>query len=1851
MSKEEPNNNNEKENNVAQLIELSKKKNKILYNELKKSINLKENEEIKDNIIKIIKNNDESLYKKYFDISLYTTSYNGFILKLLKIVLDSKKNSNSFINEKFITSRIWTDYIYNFQKNNFYHEKYSSIYDIIGKNYLIFNLIQIYRILINNQKIKSNEQLYEDIIVKIYECFYNFIEETVDFKNNINKNKIHKEKNKNSEILYLINEMKDVYIKIFTEINEIIISDGDVMKIIIKKLSEKEKIINKIFFYGILKNSICDISELLSKLLIKMFENLFEKCNEGQTDSSNNENIYKFYFFLIDVIFDNLPKEVEKKLEDISKYSNDDSYYDNNYKKNIELLFNTIQYLFNYLYIFKYNKKKFKKLVELFNDTIIPFLYKTNIKNNKIDQDLYEILYGGLCGLIFKLLIENENIDLNLNEKIPLKNFLFDEIIFYQCIHNNNDKDSNKDSNHFKINSKFTTDHINNLFLLLIIKDFYDNKKNENKIDENIKYFLSKLNDKHMLNFWIVNTVSSWKLNHKDKIKTNKYVGLKNLGNTCYMNSLIQMLYNLNLFRDGIVNCQSNSKETKNNSLFELKKLFFCLQYSDIQYYTPYSFPKNYEKNPLNTNEQKDVDEFFADFMDKLESRLKGTNNENIIKYIFQGQQNDNLNFEGDCPHKRTNISDFYNIQLQVKDKKDIYESLDTFIEGEYMSGDNSILCEKCNKKFPANKNQDFKTLPRVLMFVLKRFEFDYNKMTRYKINDHFEFPLELDMNKYTNDYITGKNKNINNKYLLRGVVIHSGSCENGHYYSIIKNIDSKNEDWFLYNDSIVTKFNINNLKEEAFGDEIKEKNNDNKDNKNNNENTNNNNNVNDNKKDNKNDNTNNINSDKNKDNENKNKIDNKVDNNSNNNNNKNNIDNKTNNIDNKSNNNNKNNTNTKDKINNEINDGNNNNIDNDINKTKVTNIENNKDEELDMSFNNDNDINIINKNKINYQNSILNNINNYDLNRMNTNNIMNNYNVGEINRMNTNDIVKYIYNNNNNSIKDNNTNSNSNVNKNYNYSYSNLYKKGGKSAYLLFYEKELYENCPKFDKIEALNPYFSIPKDVNCKNITQSKLVFNQKIDFTKNMLDNNIIVKSINEEMYQYFLLKKLFSDEYHNFLLALYINLLSYYSSNSDDFIFKIKNKCCTPISDIKFCNYKRKDNFSNLYNYLVNNKILFFQINNNKNTDENKNKDFIKLLFEHLIVFFFNIKIRTTNKKCFGGYVDLIKFFINNYSYCCEYFLEEFCNYNVVMEYLINCPLYEVKKLIVGLINCAMINSMEIFKIKQKKKMNEEREKAQKEEDNEINLILGGSSKKKKNKFNYMDIISTETEDKNDDKQYTVIKIKNKYNNIDIQELNDIKIDKEELVKNDLKEKNIENEYLPNIMIKFINNILALIQENGFNNASDNKFLFYILYKFSLISTKTKEYLIKVIPLLDYMNINLNPYLIQNKDKEKETKIDISKKFNDLLVHDILNINKKEKIKLINDKGALFHYENYFYMLYFNLLTYERNDQIFNFDNIDFIFKLFTEIVNTQDCYIFAYLLNNKCLNNIDRENKVINLIIDILDKIDYNEDINYKSNKANQNSNITTIQNYRNKYELDPRNILLILKLFILNKNTKGEFNKNRIEKSVKKLFELIKKYNKYYNYCKLIIYYIIDLFLFNQILIKEYSKEFKEDFKYIYKWIKNHPISPKLYKIEGLYMYRDDNVNYQPINEQQKKEYDNLESMISNNVLNKIENIIKKKINKDEYLLDHDLINISEFTFANNDQILFDGKSATVKKHLNEMIKIKFNQEIINNKADEIINENNDNNDNNDKNQNKIESKMWIEIDNEKIKINSLYNY
>ena len=94
-------------------------------------------------------------------------------------------------------------------------------------------------------------------------------------------------------------------------------------------------------------------------------------------------------------------------------------------------------------------------------------------------------------------------------KKNDLANFLFNEILFYQCIKNNeNSLFSNIDIDRFKINSKYTSDNINDLFLLLTVIDFNNKEKHQKKsTEEKIDYYLFKLNDIYKSNYWISDNI------------------------------------------------------------------------------------------------------------------------------------------------------------------------------------------------------------------------------------------------------------------------------------------------------------------------------------------------------------------------------------------------------------------------------------------------------------------------------------------------------------------------------------------------------------------------------------------------------------------------------------------------------------------------------------------------------------------------------------------------------------------------------------------------------------------------------------------------------------------------------------------------------------------------------------------------------------------------------------------------------------------------------------------------------------------------------------------------------------------------------------------------------------------------------------------------------------------------------------------------------------------------------------------------------------------------------------------------------------------------------------------------
>lgn len=107
------------------------------------------------------------------------------------------------------------------------------------------------------------------------------------------------------------------------------------------------------------------------------------------------------------------------------------------------------------------------------------------------------------------------------------------------------------------------------------------------------------------------------------------------------------------------------------------------------------------------------------------------------------------------CGASRIQPERFLQLNLQVANLKGVQEALDTLFAPEYMTGDNKVTCdsEVCfGQKTDSRRGIEIAKLPPVLTFCLNRFELDYQTWERKKLNDVFEYPMELDMVKYLNE-------------------------------------------------------------------------------------------------------------------------------------------------------------------------------------------------------------------------------------------------------------------------------------------------------------------------------------------------------------------------------------------------------------------------------------------------------------------------------------------------------------------------------------------------------------------------------------------------------------------------------------------------------------------------------------------------------------------------------------------------------------------------------------------------------------------------------------------------------------------------------------------------------------------------------------------------------------------------------------------------------------------------------------------------------------------------------------------------------------------------------------------
>ena len=229
------------------------------------------------------------------------------------------------------------------------------------------------------------------------------------------------------------------------------------------------------------------------------------------------------------------------------------------------------------------------------------------------------------------------------------------------------------------------------------------------------------------------------------------------------------------------------------------------------------------------------------------------------------------LNIKG-CTHgTRERKEDMICIKLAMPKKPYIEDALEKYIESEMLDGSNKVDCGECKEFMEANNMTEaleqkaykqptlsracFGELPNLLVIALNRFELDYETWETVKRNDRVEFPMVLNMEPYTKEFIEANeakqeessNENdlndtskfnstrvsransndfldSNDKYAyrLRGVVIHKGIAQGGHYYSLGRVPDNEDDGgdgkWYKFNDETITPFPVENLPDEAFG-------------------------------------------------------------------------------------------------------------------------------------------------------------------------------------------------------------------------------------------------------------------------------------------------------------------------------------------------------------------------------------------------------------------------------------------------------------------------------------------------------------------------------------------------------------------------------------------------------------------------------------------------------------------------------------------------------------------------------------------------------------------------------------------------------------------------------------------------------------------------------------------------------------------------------------------------------------------------------------------------------------------------------------------------------------------------
>lgn len=292
-----------------------------------------------------------------------------------------------------------------------------------------------------------------------------------------------------------------------------------------------------------------------------------------------------------------------------------------------------------------------------------------------------------------------------------------------------------------------------------------------------------------------------------------KQGGLRNIGNSCYLNSVIQCIlhceplkqYLISGRHKGEINSRSKARGQVAESSGDLFKSLLSGQTA-----SPSAVKSAVQSTSglFRGTAQEDAQEFLRWYLEALhedvsrvttkprihkeacsasEAWAQYTSRENsTVVDLCVGQLKSSLTCSS-CGYVSEVWDPFWDLSVPIPSRaRDIKDCLNEFQREEVLDGSEKPKCERCKTRRRMTKKFSIEKCPKVLVIHLKRFG-DSIGYSRSKISTSISFPMRL--------------SEFGGSYSLQAVCNHSGGVGGGHYIAYGKT----NDGWFEYNDSRVS--------------------------------------------------------------------------------------------------------------------------------------------------------------------------------------------------------------------------------------------------------------------------------------------------------------------------------------------------------------------------------------------------------------------------------------------------------------------------------------------------------------------------------------------------------------------------------------------------------------------------------------------------------------------------------------------------------------------------------------------------------------------------------------------------------------------------------------------------------------------------------------------------------------------------------------------------------------------------------------------------------------------------------------------------------------------------------------